>query len=323
MKKLIVVLLVAVFLATSVTLVGRELLPQNEDVLPPEDIWSYNQYKANTHTHTSRSFDSSTNPQQRVYEYQALGYDILALSDHYFGLHSFEDAGITDYYLTPICSNEAEGVIAHINIFYTYIHFALDTPENIFQMVTDGGGIAILNHPGKYDDAVDNAQRIKWFTDYPCIVGMEIVNRNDRYENDREIWDACLTALMPERIIYGMGTDDTHDYDDIGWSYTMFLAPDRSEESIEHAFRNGHFYTVTNAIVENAKGDEPTIESIYQNEDGSYTITGTNYDKVTWISCGEIVGDSETFNPAGCEKYIRAELQGKGGIAFSQPIPLY
>ncbi|MBR2480191.1 MAG: hypothetical protein IKB56_02680 [Clostridia bacterium] len=322
MKKLVVVLLLAIFIATSVAIVGNQFAPSSDEITPPEDIWSYNQYKANTHTHTNRSFDSSTWPQDRVYQYQNMGYDILAISDHYFGCTSFEDIGVTDYYITPICSNEAEGVIAHINIFYTYVHFAIDTPENIFQMVEDGGGIAVLNHPGKYDN-VTNEQRIKWFTDYPSIIGMEIVNRNDRYENDREIWDACLTALMPERNIYGMGTDDTHDTDDIGWSFTMFQAPDRSEESIEYAFRNGHFYTVTNAIVYAVKGNEPRITRISQNEDGSYTIEGTNYNKVTWISCGEIVSNEATFNPIGCEKYIRAELEGDGGVAFSQPIPLY
>ncbi len=322
MRRLIVTLFLAIFIATSVAIVGIELLPNTEEVVPPENVWEYNQYKANTHTHTNRSFDSSTWPQDRVYQYQDLGYDILAISDHYFGCTSFEEMGINDYYLTPICSNEGEGIIAHINIFYTYVKFALDTPENIFQTVTDGGGIAVLNHPGKYH-GVTNEQRIKWLTDYPCIVAMEIVNRNDRYEHDREIWDACLTALMPERNVYGMGTDDTHDDDDIGWSYTMFQAPDRSEASIEHAFRNGHFYTVTNALVENPTGNEPRITNVKQNDDGTFTVEGTDYEKITWISCGEVVGNEATINPEGLEKYLRVELEGTGGTAFSQPIPLY
>lgn len=322
MKKLILVLIVAVFLATSVALVGINLLPGEDVITPPENIWTYNQYKANTHTHTTRSLDSSTFPQDRVYEYQDRGYDILALSDHYLGLRSFEDAGITDYTLTPICSNEAEGVMAHINIYYTFIEFALDTPENILNMVTEGGGIAVLNHPAKYD-GVTNEQRIKWYTDYPCLVAMEIVNRNDRYKYDREIWDACLTALMPSRNIYCVAADDTHDADDIGWSYTMFLAPDRSEESIEHAFRNGHYYAVTNAIVQNAEGPEPRITCVSENEDGSFTVSGENYETIRWISCGEIVGEGATFNPINCSKYVRFELESKGGIAFGQPIPLY
>ncbi|MBO5773455.1 MAG: hypothetical protein J6R44_01345, partial [Clostridia bacterium] len=119
MKKFLLVLIVAVFLATSVTVIGVNLLPSDNEIKAPEYIWTYNQYKANTHTHTTRSLDSSTFPQDRVYEYQDRGYDILALSDHYLGLKSFEEAGITDYYLTPICSNEGEGVMAHINIYYT------------------------------------------------------------------------------------------------------------------------------------------------------------------------------------------------------------
>lgn len=322
MRKLLLVLLLAVFIATSVALVGRELLPSGEELPPPEDIWSYNQYKANTHTHTNRSLDSTTPPQTRVNQYQDRGYDILAISDHYVGFNSFEEIGVTDYTLTPICSNEGEGIIAHINIYYTFIELALNLPENIFQAVEDGGGIAILNHPAKYD-GVTNEQRIEWYTKYPSLIGMEIVNRNDRYKYDREIWDACLTALMPERNIYCVGADDTHDTDDIGWSYTMFLAPDRSEKSIEHAFRNGHYYTVTNAIPKDTEGPEPRITRVTENEDGSYTVEGTDFEKVTWISCGEIVGYGETFNPEGCEKYLRFELEGKGGTAFSQPIPLY
>lgn len=324
MKKLLVVLVLAVFIATAIAAIGVEFFGTQDDTPAPEPIpfWSMNQYKANTHTHTNRSLDSWTSPQDRVYQYQDRGYDILAITDHYLGFDTFESIGVTDYYLTPISSNEAEGVIAHINVYYTYIEFAIMEPTAIFDLTTEGGGICILNHPGKYDN-VTMEQRIEWYRNYPCIVGMEIVNRNDRYEEDREIWDACLTALMPERNIFCVATDDTHDDDDIGWSYTMFIAPDRSEESIEYAFRNGHYYAVTNALVENPVGEEPRITNVTQAEDGTITVEGTNYDKVTWISCGEIVGYGNTFNPSECQKYVRFELEGPGGTAFSQPLPLY
>ena len=52
-------------------------------------------------------------------------------------------------------------------------------------------------------------------------------------------------------------------------------------------------------------------------------IEGENYEEIRWISCGKIVGSGETFDPSACSKYIRFELEGKGGIAFSQPIPIY
>lgn len=325
MKKLLVILVLAVFIATSVAVLSVEFLPLSnvEDELPPVDIWTLNQYKANTHTHTTRS-DGDYSPQQQVYNYQERGYDILAISDHYLGFDTFESIGITDYYLTPIASNEAEAMFfAHINLYYVDMPIAFDFPDIILSEVQKQGGIAVVNHPGRYDDYVSDDLRIEWYTNYPCLVALEIVNRHDRYKTDRQHWDTLLTHFMPYRNIYGVAADDAHDENDMGWSYTMFLAPDRSEESIEYAFRNGHYYAVTNALVENPVGEEPRITRVTQAEDGTISVEGTNYNKVTWISCGEIVGYGETFNPIGCEKYVRFELEGTGGTAFGQPIPVY
>lgn len=324
MRKLLVALILALFLATSISVVGVEFFNVGaEPTPPPVDIWTLNQYKANTHTHTTRS-DGDYSPQQQVYNYQERGYDILAISDHYLGFETFEEIGINDYHLTPIASNEAEAMfVAHINLYYAYLPVAFDFPDNILAEVQRQGGIAVVNHPGRYDDYVSDDLRIEWYQNFSCLVALEIVNRHDRYETDRQHWDTLLTHFMPNRIIYGVASDDAHDDNDMGWSYTMFLAPDRTEESIEYAFRNGHYYPVTNALVENAEGPEPRITRVTQNNDGTISVEGTDFDKVTWISCGEIVGHGETFNPEGCEKYVRFELEGKGGTAFGQPIPLF
>ncbi len=325
MKKLIVVLMLAIFVATSVAVISVELFPavKDNEIIPAVDIWTLPQYKANTHTHTTRS-DGDYSPQQQVYNYQERGYDILAISDHYLGFDTFESIGITDYYLTPLSSNEAEAMfLAHINLFYVDMQYAFNTPDAILSEVQNQGGIAVLNHPGRYEDYISDATRIEWYTNYPCLAALEIVNRHNRYENDRQHWDTLLTHFMPERNIYGMAADDAHDDNDMGWSYTMFIAPDRSEASIEYAFRNGNYYPVTTALVENPTGEAPRITRVEQGEDGTITIQGTNYDKVTWISCGNIVGYGESFNPDGCEKYVRFELEGPGGTAFGQPIPIY
>ena len=326
MRKVIVALVLAIFIATSIAVVGVEFFGVGNETPAeplPVDIWSLNQYKANTHTHTTRS-DGDFTPQQQVYHYQELGYDILAISDHYLGFNTFEEIGITDYNLTPIASNEAEAMFAaHINLFYCYLQYAFDFPENILQEVERQGGIAVVNHPGRYDNiATIKDFRVSWYEQFPCLVALEIVNRNDRYDTDRKHWDDLLTHFMPERIIYGMAADDAHDDNDMGWSYTMFLAPDCSPESIEYAFRNGHYYPVTKALVENPQGEAPRITRITENDDGTISIEGTNYHTVTWISCGEIVGYGETFDASQCEKYVRFELEGEGGTAFSQPIAI-
>ena len=50
---------------------------------PYEQVdWSnYKQYKANFHTHTTRS-DGQLNPHTVVERYHALGYQVLAITDH-------------------------------------------------------------------------------------------------------------------------------------------------------------------------------------------------------------------------------------------------
>ncbi len=337
MKKLLLALVLAIFLATSIAVVGVEfgMVTKNEVVeeIVPENIWEYNQYKANTHTHTKRS-DGDYTPQEIVNIYESLGYDVFAISDHYFTFETFESIGITDYSVTPIASVEAEGLVAHINLYYLDPFYKVtgpldmfNTAEYFFEITAELGGICVLNHPGRYKDPddidyVSPEKRINWFRKYPQIVAMEIVNRKNRYD-DIGLWDEILTELMPERIVYGVGADDTHDKDDIGWSYTIFQAPDRSEESIEHAFRNGHYYTCSTAYVQNPEGESPRITNLTEATDGTLTVEGTDYEQITWISCGEIVGYGESFNPQNCSKYVRFELVGKGGTAFSQPIPLY
>ncbi len=336
MKKLAVVLMLAIFLATTLAVINVETSLVSKPSLEPtqyENIWEFNQYKANNHTHTTRS-DGKATPQERVKQYEALGYEIIAISDHYLPFDTFESIGITDYSVTPIASVEAEGMVAHINIYYMDTFYKIEnltdmfnTPEYFFEKAASANGICILNHPGRYKDPddfdyVSPEKRISWFKEYPNLVGMEIVNRKNRY-NDLGLWDEILTELMPERIVYGVGADDTHDDDDIGWSYTIYQAPDRSEASIEYAFRNGHYYTVSTAFVENPEGESPRITNLEESPDGTLTVSGSDYHTVTWISCGEVVGYGNTFDPSGCEKYVRFELLGDGGTAFSQPIPLF
>lgn len=282
----------------------------------------YYQYRANFHTHTTRS-DGDFEPSVMAGKYEALGYDILAITDHLVITDEWADFEPQSS-LSYITGVEAEGVIAHINLFFQDIDLAIGAPELLLETNRIAGGLAVLNHPGRYiDKGVSTADRVKWFRDYPNLYAMEIINRKNRYPTDRVLWDEALTETMPDRIIYGVGADDAHDEDDIGWSWTMYIMPDTSSQSIRTAMETGSFYAVTRSIVENPVGETPRINSVTVT-DGIVTVEGENYYNIVWYSCGDLVAeDTNTFDTSIADKYVRFELIGDGGIAFGQPIPIY
>jgi len=124
-----------------------------------------------------------------------------------------------------------------------------------------------LNHPHWY-----------WFDllpklaiDRPSIRFFEISNQSSGNElpppeHQQTIdgwWDAVNTAraLRGQPLLYGMGSDDTHDYTPfythkgLGNSYCMVLAPHLTREELFRAFYRGDFYASTGVELESVTFD--------------------------------------------------------------------
>ena len=224
---------------------------------------------------------------------------------------------------------------------------------NSIQSAQKGGGISHFNHPGReiYEirDTVfepDNvafervnqstyiSKYVGLFMEFQSVIGMEIVNQRDRYKFDRIIWDNVLKQTMPVgRFVWGFCNDDSHAVGMTGFSFNTYIIPENNLANIRAAMENGHFYGVARVLRRelgsnfSGQGLVPVITNITVNSANlSITIITENADKIVWIADGEEIrsgGASDTLKildyNSKINSYVRANIIGKGGVAFTQP----
>ncbi len=203
-------------------------------------------------------------------------------------------------------------------------------------------GLAFINHPG-IDAGWWERKPLKWYVDLfgehssDYLIGMEVTNGNPSWEKyDEGLWDQLLVRFMPERPIWGFGTDDMHRMEDYHQSHTVFLLDGLSKEGVREAMETGRFYFTKSSrradLRQTEKLDEfPAIERIDVDEAaGTITIHGSGYDTIKWISApqstearedyetsnqpwptGRVVHEGEILDyrdTPGIEHFVRAEL---------------
>ncbi|MDY5588945.1 MAG: hypothetical protein SPF30_03170 [Arcanobacterium sp.] len=240
----------------------------------------------------------------------------------------------------------------HLNTFWVdYQNQPGATLEENVAMAERLGGISHINHPGRYTGADTMANGgadgaaiardpavVKKYTDlfdrYNSLVGMEIINKKDGDSySDRIMWDEILKKEMPKRPVWGFSNDDTHSIADTGYSYNMMLMPTNNEQEVRKAMVSGSFYAVAlvakrelgNAFQGNRLIPAPSITAVVVKDgsDDSITVEGKNYSKIQWIIDGKVVAEGNTLDLNNYESvvhnYVRVQLIGENGIAFSQP----
>lgn len=317
---------------------------------------SYNQYKANFHTHTTLS-DGRLNPHTVVDRYAELGYSILAITDHNLVTYPwtsfnqlnpsqkslerfaedinstpesflFENRDPERLKMIDIKANELSRH-HHLGSFFNghngpayevKIDYKI-TEEETLQAIADSNGIAMLYHPGRYDKSVD------WYVDlyakFPHLIGMEVFNQGDRYPNDRQLWDSILTVTMPSRNVWGYSNDDMHKSEHIGRNWNVLILPELSLSSVRFAMEKGHSYFVYSP---NSYTNEtiPQIRSITVNHSKAYIkIVSNNTERILWIANGEVVSEGNIFYlnfGKFNSSYVRAEIIGNNGVIIgTQP----
>ena len=235
----------------------------------------------------------------------------------------------------------------HLNTFFVnYINPDNTTLGASIKRVEELGGISHINHPGRYtggeaggingENASNNPQNIQKYVDlfmeFPSCVGMEIINKKDgESTSDRILWDNILKRTIPQgRYVWGFSNDDTHWNNDTGYSFNVFVMPENTLDNFKAAILSGSFYAVAKVSRRElgdsfeAEGPVPVITGIEVNNSArSVTITAGHYSKIEWISEGTVIAEGNTIRlenheqQTGC--YIRANIIGPGGIAFTQP----
>lgn len=308
------------------------------------DWQEHERHHGNFHTHTTES-DGRQSPAQVIDGYHAIGHDILALTDH--NMHTWP---WTDFGRDP----EALGMVAvpgnelshhhHTLSLFTGLTTETRDHETALEQVHEAGGVSILAHPGRYWD-LDDQNRVpdavrdryaQWFKTFDSLAGMEVVNQGDRYPEDRALWDALLTEMMPGKPVWGMANDDSHGRPHIGLNTTVMLLPEHNVEQVRAALVAGRYYftTVTSHPADERDPEHtPTIrQARVDDQAGAITIVAESggepvpVDRFRWVSAGgTVVHEGPTLNlntTEGVSRYVRAEVRGDGGTAYTQPFAI-
>lgn len=285
--------------------------------------------KAALHVHTKVS-DGRMYPHDVIDAYRELGYSVLAITDHnkvtypwtqlkeQYG-DAYENRDPLVLKMLDVQGNELSSH-HHMNSFWSD-HQGTKTETASLDAIKKKSGQAILNHPGRYKK--DITWYTNLFTEYDQLLGVEVFNQGDRYPGDRKTWDAILTAMMPDRPVWGFSNDDMHKPDHLGRNWNVLLANDNSEESVRSALKRGAFY-----FVYSPKGHDglpPEILSIEVSQrDGLIRVHAANTKRIEWISEGRVVGQGELLQLADVDElgsYVRAMLYSSvdKSVAGTQP----
>jgi hypothetical protein len=245
--------------------------------------------------------DGSLSPTAKIDAYHRRGYTILALTDHNMVTYPWQNYGRQPSALgmlaVPGCEPSRHHHIG--SYFNDYDGSATNLVESL-KTIGARNGLAVLFHPGRYDHGVD------WYADlykkYEHLIGLEVYNQGNRYPQDRALWDALLTRLMPHRPVWGMANDDAHGPGHIGLNWQIFLLPELSEEALRHAMHQGHsfFSYAYEGHLPDGDKNVPVIEAIrVDSAIGQIAIEATGYETIDWISAGQVIAGGAYWTPAG------------------------
>jgi hypothetical protein len=199
--------------------------------------------KGNLHTHTTLS-DGRLPPQERVAQYEARGYDFLALTDHY---QLADPEALSTNGLIVIRGIEigAEQPLGGQNAHVVGLDVPADfqTPTQHVQTVIDAinaaGGKAIICHPYWCGHSI---KHLELFTDF---LGIEIFNttclRGIGKGASVVQWDDLLAQ---GKAVLGFAVDDAHgETRDAFQGWIVARSSERSTEAVMDAIARGRFYS--------------------------------------------------------------------------------
>jgi predicted metal-dependent phosphoesterase TrpH len=174
--------------------------------------------RGNLHAHTHFS-DGVKSPQELIAEYEARGYDFLAITDH-------EDL-ISDGYWRAL-RHLSSRLLLFQGVEVSYQPF----PQHVGRVFGERETLYVLNHPARYRLSVAQTierMRLLRKDGYP-IDAVEVTDTG-RY---RALYDS------PEIPLSKIATDDSHKPSHFGRAWIEVEAP-RNRDAIIHAIRAGDF----------------------------------------------------------------------------------
>lgn len=214
------------------------------DPFSTDGVW----LKTQLHCHTTNS-DGVGAPADLFARYEAAGYDVVAITDHWFitDVPSTErtlaipgaelNAGIPGrprgMHVTSIGVGELPEDPAVLGAY------AFPDPTSAARWIGERGGLAFVAHP------VWSGLDRRMLLDAEGFTGIEVFNAVCEGLNGRgnagTIWDQVLEA---GGNLAGIATDDAHHHElDVDLAWTWVRAEERSPAAVLEAVRAGSFYS--------------------------------------------------------------------------------
>ena len=200
------------------------------------------------HCHTDQS-DGEPTPAELVAHYEALGCDVLVITDHWLITRAESDAMLmipgselsADLDRAPF---EAEVLALGIDEL-PEPRAAFPTIAACAEWIVAQGGVAYLAHPRWSSLTADD------YLSAPALSGLEVYNGGCEVEQGNGLsevqWDHIKQLGGAAK---GIATDDAHQAtsthgSDAGLGWTIVKAASRTREAVLDALRSGAFYATT------------------------------------------------------------------------------
>jgi hypothetical protein len=322
-------------------------------------------FKGNTHTHTINS-DGDSAPDVVARWYREHGYQFLFITDHEYltdptPLNALLGAKerflllpgqeITQWGEDPKRSS------AHVNALFTHevifpmgvrkclgsgcgAYASKETPlETTFHTniaaVLAQDGIAQVNHPNyRWSVKPEDLYNIPDGTLLEIWNGQGHINNlggevtpGDVRPSAEGLWDILLSR---GKRVWGVGSDDSHDFKESGVSnpgdaapgqaWIVVRAPELTSEAIKSAIHRGDFYASTGVELADYQASLKQV-TIKMEENRSQTKYRTQFIGKNGRILQETAGDSAIYSIKGDEGYVRARITNSNGkMAWTQPV---
>ncbi len=280
-------------------------------------------YKGNMHVHTTVS-DGKESYARCLAIYKELGYDFLAVTDHWRMNEESRHDGMlvmrgAEYDFD--IPNQALHIVGVVPDGADPRIIRSDSPNDAIARINRMGGAAILAHPAWSMNTLEVLMKLG------DVCGAEVFNAVSGFPwgNDRAYSGTQLDISANHGRLFGfMAADDTHFYTgEPGSGFTMVRAAALTSEDILDALRHGEYYASQGPEIKFAEYDERA---------GVYRVECTPVSRIAFYSnmpwtrgrClnGEnLTGGAYNVNLEQGETFVRCEvIDEMGRRAWISPI---
>ena len=206
-----------------------------------------NTYRANLHTHSTRS-DGKFTPDEVLKLYADAGYDVMCMTDHMrtSNVGELDPHGmllLPGVELHPSGGRIRRSHLLGVNVpedFDVSVARLSETGENFMQQTVDAvnaaGGLCYFAHPYWCGFRSEEVAALRG------LAGIEVYNTSTRYIGrcyNMQLWDELcdMGLLFP-----ALAVDDTHRPRDLFMGWTEICCEKRTRECVVDALRRGSFY---------------------------------------------------------------------------------